>query len=416
MEETENKVRNKWLKNGSELTPLTSPITVFDLLPSQHYLLQWHPEKGYYITEMDSPRVVDKLYGEWNREEVKRQYTVLTKMNGGGILFVGKKGMGKTEAANYVCSISGRAVLHIASSFHGPSLMAFLNNFRQPFIIMVDEYEKIYKNEDREAFLSIMDGNKNQDIVFLLTSNTYQISDYLKGRTGRIRYCLDFNNLDSEQILEFSRDFLSKYLEEGLLTEEVMNKLFSFVLKQGLINDLNYDTLQAILKEAFYCNFDLEILPRCVKALNIGSDTEKFWSVGVSYNGIPLSNQYARKGEHSNYYNGDTKNMTSIRIYPPNKDVWDALLPFAKYVDWTIKKVETEELDSDGDAIMKDQEYFLANSSNLVFAVGIDRDVSTFIRACLVKRNSDGTETKVPNGFVDFTPYTVKTEGYNIGF
>ena len=99
-EENKIEVRNKWLKNGSELAPLTSPITVFDLLPNQHYLLQWTPDKGFYITEMDKPRVVAKLYGEWSKEEVKRQYTVLTKMNGGGILFVGKKGMGKTPRSS----------------------------------------------------------------------------------------------------------------------------------------------------------------------------------------------------------------------------------------------------------------------------------------------------------------------------
>ena len=85
-------------------------------------------------------------------------------------------------------------------------------------IIFIDEFEKVYVQDEIENpasvthLLGLFDGAYDTRFMFILTSNSDQISEFISNRPGRIKYTTKYGYLTAKEAVEIVHDRL-KYME-----------------------------------------------------------------------------------------------------------------------------------------------------------------------------------------------------------
>jgi hypothetical protein len=170
-----------------------------------------------------------------------------------GVLLSGKKGTGKSITAKVIAANSNRPVISISVAYTGQGLTNFINGIESPSVIVIDEFEKTYcDQESRNYLLSLLDGMASSRHLFVLTSNESNIGEFFDSRPGRIRYHKQYNSLDNaiinsiiddkvedstlnvamkkaaETFFDLSPDSLISMIEESLMYDEVPEQYLEF--------------------------------------------------------------------------------------------------------------------------------------------------------------------------------------------
>lgn len=174
-----------------------------------------------------------------------------------GVLLTGEKGMGKSVTARLICKKLNLPVIildkQIPSSI---DFISFLNKINSEFILLVDEFEKIFtcslgdlygcqgddefddeKYHSQKTFLTFLDGlNFNLKSLTILTTNT-RISSYFLNRPSRIKFLKSYQNLN--------KDMMNSIINQFDLDDEIIKDL-----NDNLVPDnLNIDLLLSIIKD-----------------------------------------------------------------------------------------------------------------------------------------------------------------------
>lgn len=218
-----------------------NPI-IHDKLPINTFTVHQNPQTHqFYLTKNVNGFVIpSKLYGNV-RELADKFIAKIELVDRLGIMLVGEKGTGKSITAKMICNETKLPVLIIEEYYKNQNqLKEFISTIEQKFILFIDEFEKIYdKDEKQFELLSMMDGTNNQKIIFLFTANSdNKITIFLKNRTSRIKYNIEFKSLSKELINEVIKDYQ--------LSIEHSNIIFKIC---QIIGNVNYDVLIDIIKE-----------------------------------------------------------------------------------------------------------------------------------------------------------------------
>jgi hypothetical protein len=118
-------------------------------------------------------------------------------------------------------------------------LPAFINDMPQDVVVFIDEYEKIFK-EDNHSMLPLMDGVMTNKFrrFFLLTSNSVEVNYFLLQRPGRIRYLREYEDLSEEAIIEI--------VDAKLIHKHHRSVLIEFISRLQIIT---VDIVQAVIEE-----------------------------------------------------------------------------------------------------------------------------------------------------------------------
>jgi DNA-directed RNA polymerase subunit F len=198
-----------------------------ETLPVCIYELKYDPMGALYLDKQkDLYEFPYKLYGSDSFPE--RVITTFKDTNANlGVILSGTKGTGKTVQAKQICNLSGLPVILVTSDYEqGRDLATYLNTINQDVVVMVDEYEKIFKQGN--GLLSVMDGASasNYRRLFLLTMNSTLIADALLDRPSRVHYLKKFRNLDVAII----REIMDDLLEHKEFSEEIVEYLQSLAI------------------------------------------------------------------------------------------------------------------------------------------------------------------------------------------
>ena len=204
-----------------------------------------------------------KIYGN-HEETVDRVLKTFKERDKNlGVFLSGIKGNSKTTTGKMICIKSGLPVLLITEPFIGAEFKGFLSSIKEEVVIFIDEFEKVYNtNELQQEFLSILDGVFESKKLFIFTSNSEEINQFLKNRPSRIFYHFKYNNLEAETINEIIR-------------EELKNKSFEEDLRAVLLilGTISIDVLLNLVDEVNRFDRNPKLM---VKGLNIQVEQTKF--------------------------------------------------------------------------------------------------------------------------------------------
>ena len=213
------------------------------VLPVGNYTVKQDPMTGQFFLEIvDTFPQIGKLYGDTTRNADRILKTFMDRPNSTGVMLNGEKGSGKTLLAKTLsleAAKMGVPTLIINTAFTGDAFNKFLQDIEQPTIILFDEFEKVYDNEDQERALTLLDGVFPSKKLFVITCNDkWRVNEHMRNRPGRIYYMLDFKGLTPE--------FITEYCEDVLINKAYIEKIVTIA---ALFDQFNFDMLKALVEE-----------------------------------------------------------------------------------------------------------------------------------------------------------------------
>ena len=208
-----NKQNNeaRWSQDGNffRIADVTSQVKN---LPQQVYHIRFIPNIGPVLEAGQPLEMPDKVYG-LERGFIDR--LLYTFENSGrknvACLLSGIQGAGKTVTAKLAALETGLPVILLNG--RSKEHFDFINAIPQDIVVIFDELEKVYHEVPEQEWvplLSTLDGlsNANYRRLWIMTSNTENVSQYILDRVGRVRYHKKFSGLSEAQITEIVNDKL----------------------------------------------------------------------------------------------------------------------------------------------------------------------------------------------------------------
>lgn len=241
-------------------------MIVSNELPAATYTVGATPTGEYFLSVVNDYIPVVKLYG--NTESYARRILNTFKERKGastGVLLAGEKGTGKSLLAKYL-SIYGREkgypTIVINSPWCGENFNKFIQSINQPCVIIFDEFEKVYDNEEgqQDALLTLLDGVYPTTKLFVLTTNsTFRINQHMMNRPGRLFYMIEYKGLEG--------DFIREYCQDNLKNKTYIENIITY---SGAFEAFNFDSLKALVEEMNRYN---ESPADAAKILNIKAES-----------------------------------------------------------------------------------------------------------------------------------------------
>lgn len=303
-----------WNQSSIGFLPVKENPNVLKQLPAGKYLLKTVPMLGFVLEPINSEFTFPpKMYG---KVEEKANLILNTFLNRTGkvtsAVLAGGKGLGKTNLSRYVCNLgitSNLPVIIINEAYCGDDFNSFIQSIDQPAIILMDEFEKVYREQEHlDKLLTLFDGSISSHKLFLLTMNrafTDSNFPYFHNRPSRVYFAIEYNNLEE--------DVIKEYLEDHLVNKDKTDEIVLFCKS---FHSFNLDLLTILVSEVNK-NPDLS-LNFLTSLLNmkptITSNHKSFFKKLYDPQGKDISNQ---SGIHFNLgsYVGNSTYTSSSYIY-----------------------------------------------------------------------------------------------------
>ncbi len=233
-----------FVRRGDTFWPQTDAgMNVKTLLPPGNYVVRMDEFKRLYLADAAPFKIPDRVYGSLPKQRARIVETFFARPTTTGVLLSGEKGSGKTLLAKTVCAELAEKhdipTILVNQPFSGDDFNIFIQTIEQPAVVMFDEFEKVYKREDQESLLTLLDGVITTKKLFILTCNDqFRIDNYMRNRPGRIYYFIPFRGLGKE--------FIREYCEDTLAQKEYTEKLCAI---SDLFDEFNFDMLKAVVEE-----------------------------------------------------------------------------------------------------------------------------------------------------------------------
>lgn len=187
---------------------------------------------NFKLYDLGTEEFFDRIQKTWNSAPfVKGQKNL-------GIILNGLKGTGKTIAAKVLSNIMGLPVLIVSNPEDG--LQNFIQSLCFESIVMIDEAEKTFKN-DQEVLLKMIDGVFNESRkLYILTTNKLTIDENLLGRPGRIRYIKQFGNLTAKAVNDYIADNLTDVAKANIVRQAIDRLEISTIdILKSIVDEVN---------------------------------------------------------------------------------------------------------------------------------------------------------------------------------
>lgn len=245
-----------------------------DEIPLGNWLVRYDDQKGiFYLDKANDFSLPSKIYGN-STKLATRYLNSYTSWEGNlGVLLSGMKGTGKSLLAKQICGMAELPVIMIQHAYGGSGFISFLSKISQPVIIFLDEFEKVYQdNEQQNMLLSILDGTFNSKFLFLLTINEIGLMNhYMMNRPSRIHYHEEYKGMSDDMIKEISLDLLDdKEKVDGIITVCTYIGEISMDILISLINEINLYKDESPMEVLEYMNLEPSSTRHSVKIIRDG--------------------------------------------------------------------------------------------------------------------------------------------------
>jgi len=236
-----------FLKSGNTFRVSTKEaMDLHDQLPAGNYVVKEMPMDGpLYLEHIESFEIKGKRYGDLDKNTDRILNTFMNRSASTGVMLAGEKGSGKSLLAkNLAVEAAARyniPCIVINAPWIGDKFNAFMQMIEQPCMVLFDEFEKVYDNDDQEKALTLLDGVFPSKKLFVLTCNDkWRVNQHMRNRPGRLFYMIDYKGLDTAFITEYCNDNLKPALQKHT------DKLCQIA---SLFSQFNFDMLKATVEE-----------------------------------------------------------------------------------------------------------------------------------------------------------------------
>ena len=240
-----------------------------------------------------------------------------------------------------LCLKTELPVIIISDAYLGTGFVDFISNINQECVVMLDEFEKIYKNGDQEQLLSILDGSFPSKMLFLLTINDItRMNNNMLNRPGRIHYMREYEGLD----IDIIKDIVEDKLNNKNHKDEILN-IFSY------LGDVSMDIVMSLIDE---CNlYALESPKDLIKDLNIKPESNN-WDYSVF-------DIKEKKIVHKGIYDYHPLSFKEFN-FSYYKDVIIEEVEEGEYCSYSININECDISNKNGQIILKDVDFIITFS------------------------------------------------------
>ena len=218
-------------------------LDLTEKLPVGNYVIKKNEMTGeLYLEQIDLFDIKGKVYGDTTKRAERILYAFNDRPSATGVMLTGEKGSGKTLLAKMLSFKGydqGIPTIVINQPWCGEHFNAFIQSIEQPVIVLFDEYEKVYDEQDQEMMLTLLDGVYPSKKLFVLTCNDkWRVNQHMRNRPGRVFYSLEYKGLEA--------DFIREYCEDNLTDKEHIEKIVGIA---GTFDQFNFDMLKALVEE-----------------------------------------------------------------------------------------------------------------------------------------------------------------------
>lgn len=289
-----------FLKSGNTFRVSSKEaLDLHDSLPAGNYVVKEMPMDGpLYLEHIENFEIIGKHYGDLDKNTDRIINTFMDRTASTGVMLAGEKGSGKSLLAKNLAIESakrwGIPCIVINAPWVGDKFNAFMQMIDQPCMVLFDEFEKVYDEDDQEKALTLLDGVFPSKKLFVLTCNDkWRVNSNMRNRPGRLFYMLNYVGLDAAFITEYCTDNLKLDLQQHI---EKVCKIAS------LFSQFNFDMLKATVEEMNRYNEEpqealrmLNVTPEfdisnafVMKVIRNGLDVPVTDLEDVQWNGNPL--------------------------------------------------------------------------------------------------------------------------------
>jgi hypothetical protein len=233
-----------FLKSGTRFNVSTkAALDLHEQLPPGNYTVKFDKMANcFYLEQIEDFEIKGKVYGDTRRNAERILATFNDRTASTGVMLNGEKGSGKTLLAKMLAvnaAEEGVPTIVINAPWCGEEFNGFMQMIEQPTVILFDEFEKVYDNDDQEKMLTLLDGVYPSKKLFVLTCNDkWRVNSHMRNRPGRIFYMMDFKGLE--------QDFIIEYCEDNLKAKEHIQAICRIAT---LFDQFNFDMLKALVEE-----------------------------------------------------------------------------------------------------------------------------------------------------------------------
>lgn len=295
--------------NSISIEPKDS-LEVLRCLPTATYTVKEDPLTKRLSLQTTNPfDLPEKIYGNAEPRSKRVISTFLNREKSTGVLLSGDKGSGKTLLTKLISRRlheHGISTIIVNEAFCGPKFNELIGNIREPALVVFDEFDKVYDEDDQEHLLTLLDGTVETKKLFILTTNKGHVDDNLINRPGRVYYKFNYSGIDEE--------FVSSYVADNLKNNEYAPALISLV---GNFHSFTFDMLQTIVEEMNRYN---EPVSKVLNGLNIDFYRQGdglSYDIDILYDGEHVTNRH-----HPNVFYDNPLMLeygSELSIYPDKK-------------------------------------------------------------------------------------------------
>jgi hypothetical protein len=300
----------KYSRNGNKtFLILDGDQQISSALEKRNYVLNVDQFGNFFLKDADDFTNPSRVYGDTYAHADRILNTYASRKRNTGVLLRGEKGSGKTLLAREVCIRSKHLypTIIIDQPYSGDGFNLFLRSIKEPVIIFIDEFEKVYGcQEDQESLLSLLDGTLSSNKLFMFTCNDMdRVNDYLKNRPGRMFYDMPFATLEESSIIEYINENMRKESEREM-----------FITRLCTFSRLTFDMLVAIIEEK---NRYDEPFEQIMNIVNV-EDTFQYtmYEVDIAYRGNLIPKEMIQDRRRS-YDLGNEVLFSAVYSYYPKK-------------------------------------------------------------------------------------------------
>lgn len=217
-------------------------LDLHKVLPTGNYAIR-NSIMGFYLEQIDGFAIPSKIYGDTSKHADRILKTFFSRPASTGVMLTGEKGSGKTLLAKMLTHRAAGSfnipTLLVNEPFHGDAFNTFIQSIEQPCVVLFDEFEKVYDNDEQEAALTLLDGVFPSKKLFVITCNDkWRVNQHMRNRPGRIFYMIEYTGLPLS--------FIREYCQDNLVQKEYIDKVCEIT---SLFSEFNFDMLSALVEE-----------------------------------------------------------------------------------------------------------------------------------------------------------------------